>query len=1481
MATSNKILTYTLTLATATTLAACGGGGGGGGGGSSYSAPAAPLTTSYKSTSVDANTALSRGYSNNNITIPAVYSSGSQDSTTTNRVNSYITSHYANNNTIFNQAGSGKTDEVNKNTYSENANVLIANGFSNVLSNASVARTNESNNKMYAATATTRGTGKDSKLSGNGVVVGMIDGTIITNNQYFQTTPKPVTYPQTEAEKKYKESLATATSAAASSSLAAEPSPSTSTTTKNGEVGSDGSHGTYVALTLAGKTGQNYPGLASNSKVSYIAMKEQETEVGKLLTAVANSMDNGAKPRIINNSFTLPDPKPNTSTASLRDSSTTSSGSSSGSSVNNSGTSTNAKGSEIGDKYTEVNVNNKEQTVSETLYNGFKEAVKSVTANKDTSPLLVLATGNYHYINYLKETVDPNYYPVKEDGNRRSATCTTNSVTAPRTATTGSTAESSSGTNSCTTPTTAAATPAGVTTATETTLSSTSSTVATRQASTSSGTTATIKTLSESEKTKLFDTNFGKPLDNGTALVKLLKEDKGAYADSIIAVTGYQLDLNEYQRKINKAVKDKVVAGTIDSTTEDELKTAAGVTNTTADDTKSYSLNTSSYIIHKNAMQCGEAMYSCLAASFIYNYPKDNNTPIPDSNSNNGTQNNNARLYGTSFATPQVSATAALILEQYPWMTAKQVKETLLTTARDVGAPGVDPVFGWGILNAGAALNGPGMFIYGDFEARLNRSGVTNGKGYNYYFNNNIGGSGGLRVYGKDNDFLYLTGKNTFTGDIYVDSGHLVLFDRKTAYGNDKLDTVNPEVNAKVYVNSNGNLHGRFAYFNKDVVINGTAVIANSSFRSNLTLNSGATLAVDLSTKGMVSVSNTATLNGNLRLINAGNYTLTSPDQSTNTQSFQVVVKAGNLKTNFNSVQVVDSALKTVTLVKKGNELLMNAQARTPTASALALSSAVAARQADSDIIAAGATNLDKLFSQADAQAKATTNTLASTTNNVAATTTATTGLSLASAENEADAPSVELATTSLTSTASPVVNALTNPVTRNTSLTLAEGESSSVSSTSVTSTPSTTTTTSTATAQPVATTSPPTTVASTTTALSEPAASAEPTGASEATTGVATATASTSNTATAVTKIAATIQNLNSEQQGLVTLSQGASGYATLQEVVGLANSQTLHNFISNYQRSMVLDNRGQYFDEIAKKERAGEYSYVNYQHNGATWNNRNTNITGKNTGNQFTAGYVTNLNNNDLGGIVTYSNGNLAENYQLASVNKVALNSGSYKTASVGIYANHNIRHELSPALKRDLRMYVSGAFLYSWNFFDTQRVVAPLNGTTFTANYKTKQANATLVTGVDYEASSKLRLGAFAGLSLINNQVKTINEVASDQDYQILALNLPAFNRYNLQGFVGLNALYHFKFHDFRMGFDLQANALKQLDGANGMVKHAAGNFVNSSFTTDFLTKLSLGYSIDLNDNFRVHLKGERQQSSNWKDTNVGVQLNVKFK
>lgn len=119
---------------------------------------------------------------------------------------------------------------------------------------------------------------------------------------------------------------------------------------------------------------------------------------------------------------------------------------------------------------------------------------------------------------------------------------------------------------------------------------------------------------------------------------------------------------------------------------------------------------------------------------------------------------------GTSASTALVTGVTALVSDAFPWMTARNLQQTVLTTATDLGDAGVDRTYGWGLVNAYRAVRGPGQFI-GNFEADFAAG--------SFQFSNDISGTGGLVKRGGGT--LNLSGNNTYTGLTDVQGGNVAL----------------------------------------------------------------------------------------------------------------------------------------------------------------------------------------------------------------------------------------------------------------------------------------------------------------------------------------------------------------------------------------------------------------------------------------------------------------------------------------------------------------------------------------------------------------------------------------------------------------------------------------------------------------------------------------------------------------------------------
>ncbi len=125
---------------------------------------------------------------------------------------------------------------------------------------------------------------------------------------------------------------------------------------------------------------------------------------------------------------------------------------------------------------------------------------------------------------------------------------------------------------------------------------------------------------------------------------------------------------------------------------------------------------------------CGYTKYHCVAA------PGSNiNSSIPEGDITGleiGDIVDDSRLHpsyaefaGTSMAGPFATGAFSVLKERFPYLANGEVNEILKATATDLGDAGVDDVFGWGLIDLGKALNGPGQFL-SRFEANLPGSHV-------------------------------------------------------------------------------------------------------------------------------------------------------------------------------------------------------------------------------------------------------------------------------------------------------------------------------------------------------------------------------------------------------------------------------------------------------------------------------------------------------------------------------------------------------------------------------------------------------------------------------------------------------------------------------------------------------------------------------------------------------------------------------------
>lgn len=187
--------------------------------------------------------------------------------------------------------------------------------------------------------------------------------------------------------------------------------------------------------------------------------------------------------------------------------------------------------------------------------------------------------------------------------------------------------------------------------------------------------------------------------------------------------------------------------------------------------------------------------------------------------------------------------------------------EDALADQRAVGAAGIDPIYGWGLINLKKAIDGPGLLRVDTDVVMNQRAGGTkvwDGAAWDDW-RNDISGPGKL---GKDGiGWLRLSGQNSFAG-ASVKQGILELTGENRLTGEVSVDGAA----AALYLAGSGSLIGSNLWVNKGVaMVNGTVSGGKTTVGAAGTLGGSGTLG-DLEVRGTLSPGNsigTLTVNGN------------------------------------------------------------------------------------------------------------------------------------------------------------------------------------------------------------------------------------------------------------------------------------------------------------------------------------------------------------------------------------------------------------------------------------------------------------------------------------------------------------------------------------------------------------------------------------------------------------------------------------------
>ncbi|MBK5418590.1 autotransporter serine protease [Pseudomonas sp. TH31] len=323
------------------------------------------------------------------------------------------------------------------------------------------------------------------------------------------------------------------------------------------------------------------------------------------------------------------------------------------------------------------------------------------------------------------------------------------------------------------------------------------------------------------------------------------------------------------------------------------------------------------YNISVFSSRCGYTASYCVSApgSKIYS------SIISGTNAENLTTGY-ANYNGTSMAAPHVAGSMAVLMERFPYMTGAQVASVLRTTATDLGAPGIDALYGWGMINLGKGVNGPAMFVtekdipqefriegaYGSsqFVADLPGIGaiVDAGKPTERVCNdvhcgldtwrNDISGHGGLTKQGIGT--LVMTGANTYSGPTLVNQGRLA---------------INGSLMSAVTVNESGILGGNGSIGALTAKSGGTVAPGNSigtlHVAGDVVFEPGSTYAVELSptSSDQIVASGKAVIDGatvSLSLENSPTLLTTAQTQTLLGHQYNILQAAGGIQGQFGAV---------------------------------------------------------------------------------------------------------------------------------------------------------------------------------------------------------------------------------------------------------------------------------------------------------------------------------------------------------------------------------------------------------------------------------------------------------------------------------------------------------------------------------------------------------------------------------------------------
>jgi len=204
-------------------------------------------------------------------------------------------------------------------------------------------------------------------------------------------------------------------------------------------------------------------------------------------------------------------------------------------------------------------------------------------------------------------------------------------------------------------------------------------------------------------------------------------------------------------------------------------------------------------------------------------------------------------LQGTSMATPVASGAIAVLISAYPDYSARDLAQVLFSTTEDLGLPGLDAVYGHGLIRLDRATDGPaGPIVDGHVEPVAKDDTI--------YWSQPVTTEGAFTKSGEG--ILTIAGRTEAPGNVTVDAGTLAVDGTLSVIG----------ANHALVVNQAGTLAG-MGTVNGDTTIAGTLSPGKMANVQDLLLNSSITSpsqvvgnsAGQLTFNGNVTLTDTAT----------------------------------------------------------------------------------------------------------------------------------------------------------------------------------------------------------------------------------------------------------------------------------------------------------------------------------------------------------------------------------------------------------------------------------------------------------------------------------------------------------------------------------------------------------------------------------------------------------------------------------------------